>query len=89
MTAHQQARALLVAARLLLVSTHTGSLTSSPGSAMPTGINPEAEGLWSSIVHRYSDVIFKGRSIAGEWSTAVHIFERACRARGIAPWLSR
>lgn len=85
MTAHQQARALLVAARLLL----RASLTSSPGSAMPAGINPDAEALWTKVVHRYSDVIFKGRSIAGEWETAIHIFERACRARGIRPFTSR
>lgn len=85
MTAHQQARALLAAARLLL----RGSLTTSPGSAMPANINPDAEALWSKVVHRYSDVIFRGRSPAGEWATALHIFERACHARGIRPFLSR
>ena len=85
-----QAKALLAAARQLLALDHAASLTESPGrDHPPVGINPAAQDVWSDVLRRYSDVIFKGRSIGAEWGTAIQVFERACRARGIRPYLGR
>ncbi len=52
----------------------------------PHGISQKALPVWEGVIRKYADQIFSDRIVSRQWSTAISLFERQCKSRGIQPY---
>lgn len=61
--------------------------TSPSKKTCPDNINPASKKVWNHIIHRYSDLIFGSHVIEDQWFRALRMFEQACKARELEPYI--
>lgn len=58
------------------------------GTKLPRGLTDEGRDVWAEVIDHYTTQIkgLGGGDAVREWSTALIIYERLCKANGVKPW---